>query len=744
LQWERTGFLNAFRPVLASNYAMRRLIIILSAVVVAVVVILVVAASLLNVNRFRPRIQAEMEKKLGRTVTLGELHLHLIPFSIKVDGMSIGEAPAFSSQRPFATAKEVYASASLMSLIRGEPQVRDLTLQSPQIELIRNAAGVWNFSTLGSGGASGTSTQPAGQTQQPARQPQQPAAEAPQSGAQTSQSGGQTQLTLDQLKISDGQLGVTDQRAKSPRSVYNHIDLTLSNFAPGKQFDIDAAAHFPGQGKELLSFKGKAGPLATGSAGATPVNGHLTLEQISLAGLNSVAAGTIPPNTDAAVSGTADVSSANEAIACKGSLKLENAVIRGAKASYPIDTQYDLSLNQKTDQIGIPSATVKMGPTTVLLSGTVDSGVTPSNLNVRLRTNNASIKELSRLASLFGAAVNQNDQVKGSISADLTATGSSKAPQVQGTLSSSSIQAQDIVLTNVHANGRMNNGVLELAPVTAGIFGGQENGTMTVDTKPAHPQCSVKMRLTGVDANALLSAVSSAKDTLYGSLAADADVNFAVDASTNLARTLNGVLNFDVTNGRLKNINILSELSRIGKFLNSAPVQAASGTALHKFAGTLNITNGVATTNNAVATLDAGSLSANGSMNLVNQGLNMHMTAVLANTVSKSVGGTGVGGFLDTALANNKGELVLPVLVTGSMSHPTFMPDVQAIAKMKLNHLLPTTGDPSKMATGLLGSVLGGAAGQPGPAAQQPGKKTDQQQDVVNSLLNQFGKKKKK
>src|SRR5581483_1790997 len=109
---------------------------------------------------------------------------------------------------------------------------------------------------------------------------------------------------------------------------------------------------------------------------------------------------------------------------------------------------------------------------------------------------------------------------------------------------------------------------------------------------------------------------------------------------------------------QLKNVNILNELSKVGKFLGSAPSQSGSATALKKFSGTLNVVNGVATTNNLAAVLDAGSLAAKGTLNLVNQGLNLHMTAALANSTSQAVGGTHIGGFLNTALANNKGELV--------------------------------------------------------------------------------------
>ncbi|MBV8553400.1 MAG: AsmA family protein [Acidobacteriaceae bacterium] len=691
---------------------MRRLLIILGIAAAALICVFLLAASLLNVNKFRPRIQSEMQSKLNRPVTLGELHLHLFPLAIKVDGLTIAESPTFPSSRPFATAKEVYASASLMSLLHGEPQITDVTLDEPQIELIRNTAGIWNISILdGSAPNAASGANAASGSKEPARQ------------------GG---FTLNKLSVTNGQVAVTDEHSKAPRAIYNHIDLTLSDFAPGKPFDVAADVHVPGQGKELLSFRGAAGPLASGAAEITPVNGQLSIQEVSMAGLNSVAAGAIPPNTDAVASGNATITSGGGSIACKGNLTLDKAVIRGARVSYPIDTQYDLALSPKTDQIAIRSGSVKLGPTVLSIVGTVDSGVTPSNINLRAVTNNASITELSRLASSFDAAANSNDQIKGTISADMTAIGSMKAPQVQGNISASSIQAQELVLTNVHAACKMTNGVVQLAPVTAGVFGGQADGTITVDTKPAHPLCSVNARLNGVDTNALLSAMSSVKNTLYGSLAAQGNLSFAVDSSTNLAGTLNGPLNFSVTNGQLKNVNILNELARIGKFVNTPAVQSASSSNLRQLSGTLNINHGVATTNNLVALLDQGSLSANGSLNLVTQGLNLHMTAVLANTLSKTVGGTGIGGYLNTALANNKGELVLPVIVTGTMAHPVYTPDAEAIAKMKMNQLLPTADNPGS----LVNTLLGGAKGK------QSGQKNNQQPaNPLDSLINSLGKK---
>src|SRR5437868_7730061 len=201
---------------------MRRLVVVVVIVFAAIVLIGGTLLLLLsNVDKYRPRVQAELQKKLDRPVTLGHLGLRLLPLSIRVDGFTIGDAQEFGSNRPFATAKEVYVSAGLISLLRGNPEVKELNLDRPQVELIRNPAGVWNFSTIGGAGKS---------------------------------NGNSTELTLRKLKISDGQVAVTDEATKQPRSVYDHIDLQLSDFAPNNQFGIDLAVHFPGTGKELFAF----------------------------------------------------------------------------------------------------------------------------------------------------------------------------------------------------------------------------------------------------------------------------------------------------------------------------------------------------------------------------------------------------------------------------------------------------------------------------------------------------------
>ena len=313
------------------------------------------------------------------------------------------------------------------------------------------------------------------------------------------------------------------------------------------------------------------------------------------------------------------------------------------------------------------------------------------------------------------------------------------------------LQYQDITLNNVRATVALDRGVIRLAPVTSELFNGTESGTITIDTRPAQPVITANLQTQKVDANKLLSTTTSIKQQLYGLLNAGGNLSFSPVPNGNLASTLNGTLNMNLLNGKITGIDLLRELGSIAKF-------GAGGngvTNLTQLSGNFDIRNGLAHTNNLKAAIDGGTLAGIGDINLATQQLNMKVTAVLTNAMSKSVGGTGIGGYLNTALANNSGELVIPVIVTGSFQSPHFQPDVEQLAQMKLKNLLPTTSNPAGALGGFLGGggakgglsgllgALGGQQQQQQGAQPQNQQQPTSQQDAINGLLNQLGGRKK-
>jgi hypothetical protein len=92
---------------------------------------------------------------------------------------------------------------------------------------------------------------------------------------------------------------------------------------------------------------------------------------------------------------------------------------------------------------------------------------------------------------------------------------------------------------------------------------------------------------------------------------------------------------------------------------------------------------------------------------------------------------------MNTALANNQGELVVPVIVTGTFQHPQVSPDLQQIAQMKLQNLLPSSKNPGQLTNGILGAVFGNK-NQGGANGQQP---AGQQKGGIGGILDTLGGK---
>lgn len=408
------------------------------AIAVVVVIVLILAAALLlphlvDVNQYRGQIQTELQKRLNRPVQLGNMSLSVVPLAVQVDQVTIGDDPNFHSDVPFAQVQRLDIKVKLFPLLAKNVEIRSLTLERPKIELIRNAAGVWNFASLGhnSNAPQANQAPPAqpGQGQQPGKQS--PASEAgSQPGA----------FELGRLQINDGQIAVTDFQKHQSRAVYDHIDLALKDYAPNKPFSLDVTAHLPGKGTQSLQLSGTGGPINDAQMLNTPFKGSVKLNEVSLSGAQKFLNTQALENTDAVISGSADFSNEAGKAAAKGSLKLNDAVIHGVQVGYPITADFNVTDDLTNDIIHISEGALKLGSTPLSLQGTVNTRATPTVLDVQVSTSNASIQDAARLASAFGVAFNPNTKIAGEVTANIHAQGPTDKPVLNGNLSGRNLE----------------------------------------------------------------------------------------------------------------------------------------------------------------------------------------------------------------------------------------------------------------------------------------------------------------
>ena len=80
---------------------MKKVVIALGVIILVIVVGVVIFAATFDVNRYRGTIQSELQKRLGRQVTLGEMNLKLFPPRFRVQNVMISEDPNFKDGQDF-------------------------------------------------------------------------------------------------------------------------------------------------------------------------------------------------------------------------------------------------------------------------------------------------------------------------------------------------------------------------------------------------------------------------------------------------------------------------------------------------------------------------------------------------------------------------------------------------------------------------------------------------------------------
>jgi len=134
---------------------MRKPLIVLALLAAVVAGALVVGTAALRqvVEEQRDAIIADAERALGRGLSVGALDIRLLVSpSLHVSAVSVAEDAQFG-EGTFLTAAAARAQLRVWPLLRGRVVVSRLRVERPEIHLVRNAAGVWNVSTLGSGRA---------------------------------------------------------------------------------------------------------------------------------------------------------------------------------------------------------------------------------------------------------------------------------------------------------------------------------------------------------------------------------------------------------------------------------------------------------------------------------------------------------------------------------------------------------------------------------------------------------------
>jgi len=375
---------------------MKRTLKIVGIVVAILLAILIILPFVINVNSFRPKLEATASEALGRQVKVGNLSLSILTGTVTADDISISEDPAFGTS-PFVTAKSLKIGVEIMPLLTSkELHVTDITLQQPQITLLKTADGKWNFSSLGGKATEKAST--------------------PSSG-----SSAPSNLSVAKLSVADGKLIVGKANSTAKPHVYDQVNITVTNFSPTSQFPFRLTAKLPAGGDADIS--GKAGPINATDAAKTPFEAKVKVNNMDI-----VASGFIDP-----ASGIAGLANFDGTLNSDGTLakavgtftgnKLQFSP-KGSPASKTVVIKHAVDVDLDKQSAHITQGDIEIGKAVAHLTGTFKTQGEAQIVDMKLNGPNMPVEELEAMLPALGVILPSGSQLKGgTLSSELSIVG---------------------------------------------------------------------------------------------------------------------------------------------------------------------------------------------------------------------------------------------------------------------------------------------------------------------------------
>lgn len=365
---------------------MKRALKMIGIVVVVILLAVIALPFLINVNSFRPRLESELSTALGRQVKVGNLSLSILSGSVSAENLSISDDPAFSKDS-FIRAKALKVGVEVMPLIFSKTlHVTDITLDKPEISLLRDASGKWNFSSLGA--ESRVEKKPA-------------AAESPSSAAN---------LSVSKLEVKDGRLSVNRANSSIKPHVYDNVNIRVRDFSLTSQFPFTITADLPAGGSAKLD--GKAGPINATDVSASPLEA-----QVHIKGLDLTASGFVDPSTG--ISGVADfdgtLSSDGKLARTSGTLKADKLklAVKGSPATRPVEVKYTTDYDLLKQSGTLTQGDVLLGKALAKLTGTYQSQGESTVLNMKLNADGMPVDDLQTMLPALGIILPAGSSLQG-------------------------------------------------------------------------------------------------------------------------------------------------------------------------------------------------------------------------------------------------------------------------------------------------------------------------------------------
>ncbi|MCG6967361.1 MAG: AsmA family protein [Chromatiaceae bacterium] len=659
------------------------LIFVLVLLIAAAVVVL---PMVVDPNDYKPQIVALAKEKLGRDLAIEQdLTLSVFPWlGIETGGVRLGNAAGFSKQ-PFAEVERLGLKVKLMPLLSRQVEVDTLVLKGLRLNLERDAQGRNNWDDLaGKGGQGHAETAP-----------------------QAQPSGGESVLALQVqgLQIEDARVSWDDRQA-GRQYVLDGVRLVTGVLAPGAAIPVEAAVTFTSSvpamtlKTDLAATVSSDADLAVFSVANLVLNLDAKGEGLPQGGAKLTLKSNLTADTNAdtlkldgieisgpamSAKGQVMVTALQKNPAAEGSLSIAetNPKTLASMFASPIETVDPAALTRASGEVSFAYAdgALKLDPLKVRLD---ESNLTGQ---VNLLDGNGPVVrtkleldqiDLDRYMPPVGA-----EAAPAGKPADQAATGAAPDPfaalrtlDFVGEFKIGRLTVGKAKMSNVTSKVVSQKGVLKVDPMAANLYEGNFAGNLVLDASGNTPRVKTKQSLTGIQIGPLLQDVAG-EQRLIGRGEVQSDIAVVGLSEAEIRRSLNGSARFAFKDGAFKGANLAQIIrdasSKLGlgssKFDTGTPGQ----TDFSELGGSFTMTNGVVKNQDLQAKSPLLRIDGKGEVNLPKDSVDYLITTTLVGSLE------GQGGKGRDELSG----IPIPVRVTGPLSNPSYLPDLEAALSEK-------------------------------------------------------------
>ncbi|MBW2090799.1 MAG: AsmA family protein [Deltaproteobacteria bacterium] len=625
-------------------------LLVLAGLIILCIAMLLLAPRLVDIQKYKPKIEKTVSESLGRPCRIdGDLALSLFPEAgVAFSGLHLGNPPGFE-EKDFIAVKAFQVRVKLFPLLFKKIQIKRFVAEGPRIVLEKGRDGKGNWENLGK----------PEEKKVPGHVKEKPVEKGLGPGLPIKS------LIIGDLQIKDGAL-IWINHASGDRREIKNLSLRLQDMSLKQPVRFSLSARL---NEQPLTLDGKFGPVgAKPGENPVPLDFSLQLTDYLHIGLKGH------------VLNAADGLQAKLDIDVKpfSTRKLFTALGR----PFPLKTADPGALTRLSFQAGfqgdaraaaLKKAVLALDDIKAEFSGDVKNFSKP-DIRFNLTLDRV---DLDRYLPPPAEKTGEEEEKTETSSAKPRDYSFLRKLGLDGVVRAKSIKIKKARLNDVILKVRARDGIFRLNSLNLGLYQGTLSAKGIMDIRRDMPKSSFELQLDGMHINPLLKDMME-KDFIEGTTRATLKLSMEGDDARRIKRTLNGSGEVLFKDGAVKGINLAQMIRNVKTaFGRAGQGGAVPRTDFSELFSLFSVTQGVVDTSKTYLLSPIIRVTASGQANQVQETLNFRVEPKVVATLK------GQGDTLKRA------GVMVPVLIGGTFSKPTFKPDLKGMIKERIEKQLP-------------------------------------------------------